>query len=221
MKFICKFSNSHNLVGILFDYPSHLTLFAWILFLFRLIEEYKQKNILMKSGYKNLAPVTFSLFNKIIPQSTVAKHLAFSVFGYYLPPVFLDEEKKECMKAPINPFEPCKSKDEWNRSIKTLYPRDIYAEEFDAEKAAKNMLTATEIDNIYQASGEFADKATYITRKLKWTDTCIDSHLSFKHTLLWFYKNLLNKQFVKLEHNIESIWLKYKSETNKQTATVV
>lgn len=74
----------------------------------------------MKAGYKNVMPLSFSIFNKIIPQSAVARALCFACFGYSLPMVSSGHH----WKAPPNPFKPIEDDKEWDRLITTLYPRD-------------------------------------------------------------------------------------------------
>lgn len=107
-----------------------------------LIEEYKQKNILMKAGNKNAQPVTFSIFNKIIPNSAVAKYLCFKAFGFSMPIVQNFNPDDDCL-GPPNPFEPIEDDYAWRLRVKELYPRDEYDEDFDQtnfQKMQRNML---------------------------------------------------------------------------------
>jgi hypothetical protein len=51
----------------------------------RLITEYKSKNIMLVAGYKNAAPIQFSVFNKLVPASCLAKALSHACFGFHHP----------------------------------------------------------------------------------------------------------------------------------------
>ncbi len=68
---------------------------------FRLFKEYKQKNVLMKSGFRSQIVLNFSTFNKIVPYSCLANELQFRLFGS----IYTSTSSKLVNQPPLSPFE--------------------------------------------------------------------------------------------------------------------
>ena len=130
----------------------------------RLLEEYKEKNILKKGGYKQMVKIQFAVYNKVIPQSVLGKALLYAVFGWTMPFI----SSKEHFNRPNCPFRVITDNDEWKRLTRSLYPRRIRSNEdgeTESDLEDKPLLTDQQYQNIYEF--DLCSQASYITTKLK------------------------------------------------------
>mgnify|MGYP006893384029 CR=1 FL=1 len=51
----------------------------------RIVREYKNKNILLKGGYKRRIVLNFTTFNTLVPNSCLIEELQYRIFGVYVP----------------------------------------------------------------------------------------------------------------------------------------
>ena len=82
-----------------------------------LLDEYKNRNVIHKRiGRHN--PLDFNKFNKIVPQSTIAKALQFSFFGHTIPVVTTGTH----LVKPVCPFHNYKSLNDLKVAVLKSYP---------------------------------------------------------------------------------------------------
>ena len=51
----------------------------------KMVREYKNKNILMKSGFRRQIELNFNCFNELIPYSSIIDDFQYRLFGVYVP----------------------------------------------------------------------------------------------------------------------------------------
>ena len=51
----------------------------------KIVREYKEKNIMLREGYRRRIVLNFATFNALVPNSALIKELQYRIFGEYVP----------------------------------------------------------------------------------------------------------------------------------------
>lgn len=51
----------------------------------KMVREYKNKNILMKGGFRRQIELNYNCFNELIPYSSIIDEFQYKIFGTYVP----------------------------------------------------------------------------------------------------------------------------------------